>query len=234
MGGFVPAKSAAIGLVDRIFTRIGAADNLVEGHSTFMVEMTETATILHHATSRSLIILDEIGRGTSTFDGLSIAWAVAEYLADRNRIGARTLFATHYHELTDLARIHAGVRNYNVAVRERGEEILFLRKIVEGGADRSYGIHVARLAGLPRDVVARAEEVLKRLESGTSQDRASDDGASDNEGAALTRGTPDPSLPAPHPILEEVRQMDLFGMTPLEAMNKLAEIKERLEKGEGT
>src|SRR5712692_4403060 len=229
MGGFVPAKSAVIGLVDRIFTRIGAADNLVEGQSTFMVEMTETANILHHATARSLIILDEIGRGTSTFDGLSIAWAVAEYLTDRNRIGARTLFATHYHELTDLARTHAGVRNYNVAVRERGEEILFLRKIVEGGADRSYGIHVARLAGLPRDVVARAEEVLKRLESGTSQDRASD-----NEGADLTRGTPDPALPAPHPILEEVRQMDLFGMTPLEAMNKLAEIKERLEKGEGT
>src|SRR5205807_4958598 len=137
-----------------------------------MVEMTETANILHHATSRSLIILDEIGRGTSTFDGLSIAWAVAEYLADRNRIGARTLFATHYHELTDLARTHAGVRNYNVAVRERGEDILFLRKIVEGGADRSYGIHVARLAGLPGDVVARAEDVLKRLESGSAQDDA--------------------------------------------------------------
>ena len=219
MGGFVSAKSAVIGLVDRIFTRIGAADNLVEGHSTFMVEMTETANILHHATSRSLIILDEIGRGTSTFDGLSIAWAVAEYLADRNRIGARTLFATHYHELTDLARTHTGVRNYNVAVRERGEEILFLRKIVEGGADRSYGIHVARLAGLPGNVVTRAEEVLKRLESGSAQEIP----------AYLA---PDPTLPPPHPILEEVRQMDLFSMTPLEAMNKLAEIKERLKKGE--
>src|SRR2546422_1843930 len=229
MGGFVPAKSAAIGLVDRIFTRIGAADNLVEGHSTFMVEMTETATILHHATSRSLIILDEIGRGTSTFDGLSIAWAVAEYLADRNRIGARTLFATHYHELTDLARIHAGVRNYNVAVRERGEEILFLRKIVEGGADRSYGIHVARLAGLPRDVVARAEEVLKQLESGSAQEDVSHAGQERETPAHLA---PDPTLPPPHPILEEVRQMDLFSMTPLEAMNKLAEIKERLKKGE--
>jgi len=221
MGGFVPAKSAVIGLVDRIFTRIGAADNLVEGQSTFMVEMTETANILHHATLRSLIILDEIGRGTSTFDGLSIAWAVAEHLADRNRIGARTLFATHYHELTDLARTHTGVRNYNVAVRERGEEILFLRKIVEGGADRSYGIHVARLAGLPGDVVTRAEEVLKRLESGSAQE-------------IPAHLAPDPTLPPPHPILEEVRQMDLFSMTPLEAMNKLAEIKERLEKGNGS
>ncbi len=228
MGGFVPAKSAAIGLVDRIFTRIGAADNLVEGQSTFMVEMTETANILHHATARSLIILDEIGRGTSTFDGLSIAWAVAECLADRNRIGARTLFATHYHELTDLARTHAGVRNYNVAVRERGEEILFLRKIVEGGADRSYGIHVAQLAGLPRDVITRAAEVLARLENGSVQDIAGQMGL---DLPPMT--TPDPTLPAPHPILEEVRQMDLFGMTPLEAMNKLAEIKERLEKEEG-
>jgi DNA mismatch repair protein MutS len=225
MGGFVPAKSASIGLVDRIFTRIGAADNLVEGQSTFMVEMTETANILHHATARSLIILDEIGRGTSTFDGLSIAWAVAECLADRNRIGARTLFATHYHELTDLAGTHAGVRNYNVAVRERGEEILFLRKIVEGGADRSYGIHVARLAGLPRDVLVRAAEVLARLENGSAQDVAGQLGLD-----LPLKTAPDPTLPAPHPILDEVRQMDLFGMTPLEAMNKLAEIKERLEK----
>jgi DNA mismatch repair protein MutS len=225
MGGFVPAKSAVIGLVDRIFTRIGAADNLVEGQSTFMVEMTETANILHHATARSLIILDEIGRGTSTFDGLSIAWAVSEYLADRNRVGARTLFATHYHELTDLARTHAGVRNYNVAVRERGEEILFLRKIVEGGADRSYGIHVARLAGLPQSVLARATEVLARLESGASEENADSTGFD-----TPPPPTPDPTLPAPHPILEEVRQMDLFGMTPLEAMNKLAEIKERLGK----
>ena len=231
MGGFVPAKSAVIGLVDRIFTRIGAADNLVEGQSTFMVEMTETANILHHATSRSLIILDEIGRGTSTFDGLSIAWAVAEHLADRNRIGARTLFATHYHELTDLAQTHTGVRNYNVAVRERGEEILFLRKIVEGGADRSYGIHVARLAGLPGDVVTRAEDVLKRLESGSAQDDVSQAG---RERETPVHLAPDPTLPPPHPILEEVRQMDLFSMTPLEAMNKLAEIKERLEKGNGS
>ncbi len=225
MGGFVPAKSAVIGLVDRIFTRIGAADNLIDGQSTFMVEMSETANILRHATARSLIILDEIGRGTSTFDGLSIAWAVAERLADRNRVGARTLFATHYHELTDLERTHPGVRNYNVAVRERGESILFLRKIVEGGADRSYGIHVARLAGLPRDVLARAAEVLARLEGGTPEEAAD---------LFSRQASPDPTLPVPHPILEEVRQMDLFGMTPLEAMNKLAEIKERLEKEGGS
>ena len=230
-GGFVPAKSAVIGLVDRIFTRVGASDNLLEGQSTFMVEMTETANILHHATARSLIILDEIGRGTSTFDGLSIAWAVAECLADSNRIGARTLFATHYHELTDLTCTHAGVRNYNVAVRERGDEILFLRKIVEGGTDRSYGIQVARLAGLPQDVIARAREVLNRLESGTPQEFA---GQPESGAPSPSLSDPnDPTLPLPHPILEEVRQMDLFGMTPLEAMNKLAEIKERLEKGNG-
>jgi len=230
MGGFVPAKAAVIGLVDRIFTRVGASDNLVEGHSTFMVEMTETANILHHATARSLIILDEIGRGTSTFDGLSIAWAVAEALADRTRIGARTLFATHYHELTDLARTHPGVRNYNVAVRERGEEILFLHKIVQGGADRSYGIQVARLAGLPNEVITRAQQVLAQLESGTPQEEGTE------SPGALTAPTepPDPTLPAPHPILEEVRQMDLFAMTPLEAMNKLAAIKERLRQEDPT
>src|SRR5256885_590031 len=210
-------------------TRSAGAYSVVGVIGSFVIEWPEAATILRHATSRSLIILDEIGRGTSTFDGLSIAWAVAEYLADRNRIGARTLFATHYHELTDLARIHAGVRNYNVAVRERGEDILFLRKIVEGGADRSYGIHVARLAGLPRDVVARAEEVLTRLESGSAQDEFR---GTDFKSVPTDPVPTDPTLPPPHPILEEVRQMDLFSMTPLEAMNKLAEIKERLEKGE--
>jgi len=227
MGGFVPAKSAVIGLVDRIFTRIGASDNLVEGHSTFMVEMTETANILHHATARSLIILDEIGRGTSTFDGVSLAWAIAECLADQNRIGARTLFATHYHELTDLMRTHAGVRNYNVAVREQGEDILFLRKIIEGGADRSYGIHVARLAGLPRDVLARAADVLARLEGGATHNT----GPADRDRPPAT--APDLTMPAPHPMLDEVRQMDLFCMTPLEAMNRLAALKARLEKETG-
>ena len=225
IGSYVPAKAAVIGAVDRIFTRVGASDNLLEGQSTFMVEMTETANILHHATARSLVILDEIGRGTSTFDGLSIAWAVAETLADASRIGARTLFATHYHELTELAHSHSGVRNYNVAVRERGEEILFLRKIVEGGSDRSYGIHVARLAGLPRVVIARAQEVLARLETGMSDQDRDPDGILLPQDAAT-----DATLPPPHPILDEMRQMDLFKMTPLEALNKLSEMKERLQQ----
>ena len=163
-GSFVPASSARIGLADRIFTRVGAADDLSRGQSTFMVEMVETANILNHVTPRSLVILDEIGRGTSTFDGLALAWSIAEYLHDNPAAKARTLFATHYHELTDLALTKEGVKNYNVMVREQGEEILFVRKIVAGPADKSYGIHVARLAGLPRSVISRAREVLENLE----------------------------------------------------------------------
>ena len=165
MGSFVPAKEAKIGLVDRIFTRVGASDNLAGGQSTFMVEMTETAHILHCATSRSLILLDEIGRGTSTYDGLSIAWAIAEYIQDPQRLGARTLFATHYHEMTQLESLREGITNYCVAVQERDGEVLFLRKIIPGGADRSYGIHVAQLAGLPDLVIHRAKAVLAQLES---------------------------------------------------------------------
>ncbi len=164
-GSFIPASKATIGLADRIFTRVGAADDLSRGQSTFMVEMVETANILNHATPRSLVILDEIGRGTSTFDGLSLAWAIAEFLHDTPRAKARTLFATHYHELTDLAATKAGVKNYNVLVREQGEEIMFLRKILPGIADKSYGIHVARLAGIPRPVLERAAQVLENLES---------------------------------------------------------------------
>ena len=221
MGSFVPARSARIGLVDRIFTRVGASDNLAAGQSTFMVEMTETAQILNSATERSLILLDEIGRGTSTYDGLSIAWAVAEYIRDRAHVGARTMFATHYHEMTELANSHEGVKNYTVAVKEQNEDVLFLRKIVEGGADRSYGIHVARLAGLPPAVINRAREVLTQLEQAeTAEPQASSD----------TTPRPDPSLPAPHPLIEEVRQIDLFSMTPLEAMNRLAELQRRLEE----
>ena len=165
MGSFIPASEASIGVADRIFTRVGAADDLSRGQSTFMVEMVETANILNNATARSLIILDEIGRGTSTFDGLSIAWAVAEYLHDQPSCRARTQFATHYHELTELAMTRKGVKNYNVAVREYGEQIIFLRQIVPGGADKSYGIHVAKLAGLPQEVIARAKEVLENLEN---------------------------------------------------------------------
>ena len=167
MGSFIPADEAEIGLVDRIFTRVGAADDLARGQSTFMVEMVETANILNYATPKSLVILDEIGRGTSTFDGLSIAWAVAEYLHDDEHCRCRTQFATHYHELTELATSKRGINNYNVAVREYGEKIIFLRQIVPGATDRSYGIHVAQLAGLPRDVVGRAKEILEVLEDGT-------------------------------------------------------------------
>jgi DNA mismatch repair protein MutS len=166
MGGFVPADDAEIGVVDRVFTRVGASDDLARGRSTFMVEMQETANILNCATSRSLIVLDEIGRGTSTFDGISIAWAVAEYLHNTPAVKAKTLFATHYHELTDLELTMPGVKNYNVQVREKNDDVVFLRKIARGGADKSYGIQVARLAGMPHDVIERAREILGNLEEG--------------------------------------------------------------------
>ncbi len=221
IGSFVPAREARIGLTDRVFTRVGASDNLAGGQSTFMVEMTETAQILNGATRRSLILLDEIGRGTSTYDGLSIAWAVAEYIQDRSYLGARTLFATHYHEMTDLAGLREGTKNYTVSVRERNDEVLFLRKIVEGGADRSYGIHVARLAGLPVPVISRAREVLAQLERSTT--------AAHEQAPVSEAPLCDPSLPQPHPIIEEVRQMDLFSMTPLEALNRLADLQRRLQ-----
>ena len=169
MGGYVPAKFAHVGLVDRLFTRIGASDDLSRGQSTFMVEMSETAYILHHTTPKSLVILDEIGRGTSTFDGISIAWAVAEYLLNEPGKQAKTLFATHYFELTELEKYNDGVKNYHSAVQESGSGILFLRKIVEGACDRSYGIHVAKLAGLPATVISQAFDVLKRLEAQTQE-----------------------------------------------------------------
>jgi DNA mismatch repair protein MutS len=164
MGGFVPATLAKIALVDRIFTRVGASDNLARGRSTFMVEMTETSNILNTATPRSLVLLDEVGRGTATFDGLSLAWAIAEYLHDNSRHSAKTLFATHYHEMTELAKMRPGVRNYQVAVSESKGEIVFLRKVLPGSASKSYGIEVARLAGLPRAVIERATEILNNLE----------------------------------------------------------------------
>ncbi|WP_447984800.1 DNA mismatch repair protein MutS [Nitrospira sp. Nam74] len=226
IGSFVPAHRAEIGVVDRIFTRVGASDNLAGGLSTFMVEMTETAQILNCATSRSLIILDEIGRGTSTYDGLSIAWAVAEYILDPSHLGARTLFATHYHEMTELAEHRAGAKNYTVLVKEQDERVLFLRKIVPGGADRSYGIHVAQLAGLPSAIIIRAREVLDQLESAHTPSSNSLQMRTD---ANVDRRLPDPTLPTPHPMIEEVRQMDLFSMTPLEALNRLADLQRRIE-----
>ncbi|MBR2904779.1 MAG: DNA mismatch repair protein MutS, partial [Lentisphaeria bacterium] len=170
MGAYIPADHAHVGIADRIFTRVGASDDLARGQSTFMVEMVETANILNNATSRSIVILDEIGRGTSTFDGLSIAWAVAEYLVDHPSCRARTQFATHYHELTELAMTRRGVKNYNVAVREYGEKIIFLRQIIPGGADKSYGIHVAKLAGLPPEVITRTKDILENLENNSVSD----------------------------------------------------------------
>lgn len=222
MGSFVPAESARIGIVDRIFTRVGAADDLSAGQSTFMVEMSETARILDTATSRSLLLLDEVGRGTSTYDGLSIAWALAEYILDRGHLGARTLFATHYHEMTQLEALREGIKNYTVLVQEKGQDVLFLRKIVQGKADRSYGIQVAKLAGIPKPVLDRAKNILAQLEQDTSSTNVSIYEESLNT-------TPLEHLsPKPHVILDEVKQMDLFSMTPLEALNRLADFKARL------
>ncbi len=219
IGSFVPADQTQIGLVDRIFTRIGAQDDIATGQSTFMVEMVETANILHHATMRSLIVLDEIGRGTSTYDGLSIAWAVVEYLHNHPRLRAKTLFATHYHELIQLAEHLPHVRNYNVAVAEEGDKVVFLHHIVPGGADRSYGIHVAQLAGLPKPVVRRAEELLEELEQG-QRDHAT--------AAALEEAPLQLSLfGGKNPVLEELEKLDVNALSPLEALNKLFEWKKK-------
>ena len=221
IGSFVPARRARVGLVDRIFTRVGALDDLASGQSTFMVEMSETAAILNHATSRSLVILDEIGRGTSTFDGLSIAWATAEYLV--RHLGAKTLFATHYHHLNELAEVHPGVRNFRVTVREEGDDVIFLRRIVPGGTDRSYGIQVARLAGLPSEVIERAQEVLAQLEQ---EDLAR--GISPTK-ASVARVAPPVQLQLfeaePHPVVAELRTLDPNAMTPIEALQKLQELR---------
>jgi DNA mismatch repair protein MutS len=219
IGSFVPAAEARIGLVDRIFTRVGASDNLAAGQSTFMVEMIESAHILNSATARSLILLDEIGRGTSTYDGLSIAWAIAEHIQDRRHLGAKTLFATHYHEMTQLEGLREGIKNYCVAVQERDGEVVFLRKIVAGGADRSYGIHVAKLAGLPTSVIQRAQEVLAQLEQ--------TDSTTQTQVLPSEQKPTQASLPHAHPIVDEVRQIDLFSMTPLDALNRLADLQRR-------
>ncbi len=224
MGSFVPARSARLGVVDRVFTRIGASDNVARGRSTFMVEMTETAAILHTATARSLILLDEVGRGTSTYDGLAIAWAAVEYIHARMR--AKTLFATHYFELTELADQLSGVKNYHVSVKETGGGIVFLRKVEPGAADRSYGIEVAKLAGLPNEVIDRAREVLAEHESAERQLTAQleSDGSRPRPPAQLTIFTP-----LSQPVLEKLREIDLNRLTPLEALNLLAELKKQIE-----
>ena len=219
VGSFVPARAAHLGIVDRIFTRIGASDDLSAGQSTFMVEMTEVSDILRHATADSLLILDEIGRGTSTFDGMSIARAVLEYCADARKLGAKTLFATHYHELTELENALPGVKNFNIAVRARGEEIIFLRKIIPGGADRSYGIEVAQLAGLPAQVVNRARKILRALEEESGRPAAPEQQTDDQVSfTAMAEGE----------VAEAIRRCQVDTLSPLEALNLLYELKQKL------
>ena len=225
VGSFVPASSAKIGVVDKIFTRVGASDDLSMGQSTFMVEMMEVASILKEATKNSLVILDEIGRGTSTYDGLSIAWAVADFIANKEKCGAKTLFATHYHELTELENRLDGVKNYQIAVKEKGEDIIFLRKILKGGTDESYGIHVAKLAGVPKDVTQKANEILRTLERKSilrdkkdeKKDKKQVDGQFDMFNYKLAE------------IAHEIDQVDLNALTPIDALNTLVRMKEKMK-----
>ena len=241
IGSCVPAEAARIGAVDRIFTRVGASDRLARGESTFMVEMRETAEILTQASPRSLVILDEIGRGTSTFDGLSIAWAVAEYLHDVPALGARTLFATHYHELADLALLRERVRNGHFEVREWGEDVVFLRRLVPGEASRSYGIQVARLAGLPAPVIQRAREVLRALESGELRMReVAGGGAADPQlglfaGAAPPRRPTEPRRAPPSArCSRRCARLDPERTAPIDALLLLQRLRGRLREGEGS
>ena len=225
VGSFVPANEARIGIVDRVFTRIGAQDFLARGQSTFMVEMNETANIIHNATAKSLIILDEVGRGTSTYDGLSLAWSITEHI--HQVIGAKTLFATHYHELTALAQLFPRIKNYNVAVREWSDKVIFLRKIVEGATDRSYGIQVARLAGIPAGVLGRAKEVLHQMENNNRKSCRKN----------LIKHTPGQPWQLhlfddqPDLIRKKLQEINIDSLTPLEALNKLEELKNILEEG---
>jgi len=250
MGSFVPARQAKLPLIDRIFTRIGAADNLARGRSTFLVEMSEVASILNHATPSSLILLDEVGRGTATFDGLSIAWAVVEHLQKHTR--ARTLFATHYHELTELADLLPAVANVHVSVKETPNEIIFLRHVEPGSANKSYGIEVARLAGLPRSVIERAREVLKRHEQsehqlsekltpGAEPDSALLNGSANSIDATHAANSSSPNgtprrtghqevlfTPLDREVLDKLRASDLDQLTPIEALNLLAQLKKQI------
>ncbi|MFQ5962887.1 MAG: DNA mismatch repair protein MutS [Candidatus Scalinduaceae bacterium] len=229
MGSFIPAKEATIGVVDRIFTRVGAMDELAKGQSTFMVEMNEAANILNNATKQSLIILDEVGRGTSTFDGVSIAWALTEYIYEH--LKARTLFATHYHELAELALLFPGIKNFNIAVREWEDEIIFLRKIIEGGTDKSYGIHVARLAGMPNEVIGRAKVILANLEAETLDINGKPKFATINKKEEVTKPMQLPLFNTPeNKVIQELKNLDTSKITPIDALNKLHNLKEKLEK----
>ena len=225
IGSFVPAESARIGVCDKIFTRVGASDDLSAGQSTFMVEMTEVAAILKNATKKSLLVLDEIGRGTSTYDGLSIAWAVSEYIADKKKIGAKTLFATHYHELTQLEDKLDGVKNYCIACKKRGDDVIFLRRIIKGGADDSYGIEVSALAGLPKAVIERAKEILASIDKKETTVEVSlktdeyDDGQIDFSDMKNLE------------IIDHLRDLDVTTLTPIEALNKLYELVKIANQG---
>ena len=236
IGSFVPAQTANIGIVDRIFTRVGASDDLASGQSTFMVEMNEVANILRNATSKSLLILDEIGRGTSTFDGLSIAWAVVEHISNPKLLGAKTLFATHYHELTELEGKLDSVNNYCIAVKENGDDIVFLRKIVKGGADRSYGIQVAKLAGLPDSVIERAKEIAEQLLANDITDTVKnisvDNGHKHKKEHLDEVDMTQISLfdtVKDDDIIDELRSIDIGNMTPLDALNKLYQLQNKVK-----
>ena len=237
IGSFVPAQSANIGIVDRIFTRVGASDDLASGQSTFMVEMTEVANILRNATSNSLLILDEIGRGTSTFDGLSIAWAVVEFISNVKLLGAKTLFATHYHELTELEGKLSGINNYCIAVKEKGDDIVFLRKIVKGGADKSYGIQVAKLAGVPDSVIERAKNLVEQLADHDILKKVKDIATENSVKKGKKKKYDQVDLEQisfidtlkDNDILEELAQIDITNLTPMEAMNTLYRLQNKLK-----
>ncbi len=239
IGSFVPAQEADVGICDRIFTRVGASDDLASGQSTFMVEMTEVANILRNATKNSLLVLDEIGRGTSTFDGLSIAWAVVEHISSTKLLGAKTLFATHYHELTELEGAINGVKNYCIAVKEQGDDIVFLRKIVRGGADKSYGIQVAKLAGVPASVIARAKEIAKELSGADITVRAKEI-AQVNATVVQRKAVAKPDevdlqqmsffdTVKDDDIIRELGELELSRMTPIDALNTLYRLQTKLK-----
>ena len=229
IGCYVPAESAKIGIVDKIFTRVGASDNLAVGESTFMVEMTEAANILNNATDNSLVLFDELGRGTSTYDGISIAWAIVEYLHEHSGVGARTLFATHYHELNEMEKHFSRIKNFNVSVKEINGKVIFLRKLVEGGSEHSFGIHVAQLAGMPSAIVKRANVILKALEEEGNQVGAAGKPDMSAVSAKANAQTQLSFFQLDDPVLCQVRDeilgLDVNNLTPLEALNKLNEIK---------
>jgi len=231
MGSFIPAASARIGLVDKIFKRVGASDNISSGESTFMVEMNEAASILNNLSSRSLVLLDEIGRGTSTYDGISIAWAMVEYIHEQPKAKAKTLFATHYHELNEMEASFSRVRNFNVSIKELEDKVIFIRKLKRGGSEHSFGIHVARMAGMPKSVVSRANEILKELEQShfkNSLTKPVSELAGNREGFQLSfYQLDDPVLKQ---IRDEIAGLDVDNLTPVEALNKLNEIKKHLKK----